>query len=88
MSDRVTAWLVTRDDRWLDIDWPYDDGRYVRALPQPHRRPLLEDSRGVIVADLAARAVEVVDDDDDYLVLDVDGDRWSLRAGPSTRTRT
>ena len=78
MRSDATAWLGARECRWLDVDWPFCSGKLMRPLVQPGRAPFLEDPRRRAI-DLNACKVRTVQVDEDYIVLEVDGRRWTLR---------
>lgn len=78
MRNDATAWLGARERRWLEVDWPFDNGRLMRALLQPGRAPFLEDPC-LRAIDLNACGVRTLEVAEDYIVLEVDGERWILR---------
>jgi hypothetical protein len=78
MRSKATAWIAAREGRWLEVDWACDSGTLMRPHMQPGRAPILEDPRRRAI-DLNACEVRTLQIDDDYIVLQVNGHRWTLR---------
>jgi len=80
-KNQPTEWLEARTDRWLELEREPNRSTQIKVLAQSCRPPWLESPEGHVILDLDVRAddVEVSAIHNDYIIVSVQGQRWTLR---------